>query len=189
MKMIRQARKEDAEAIVELFRTILIDTEHPIMNDFPWEALKPPLVEAALREDYIQSYHNALVKEINGEIADFCFSYDGQLIEKGIEPLGIVLKNYSLPDFRTLLKEESFAGEWYLDSLVTKPSFRGQGVGKALLNGTYDLARKSGFSKVGLNVDQSNPRALKLYRNQGFEKVGEVKLGDHMYDHMQKSVI
>ena len=66
MKMIRQARKEDAEAIVELFRTILIDTEHPIMNDFPWEALKPPLVEAALREDYIQSYHNALVKEING---------------------------------------------------------------------------------------------------------------------------
>ncbi len=54
--MIRQARKEDAEAIVELFRTILIDTEHPIMNDFPWEALKPPLVEAALREDYIQSH-------------------------------------------------------------------------------------------------------------------------------------
>lgn len=186
--MVRRARKEDAEAIVELFQTILIDTGHPIMQDLPWEALKPALVEAALREDYVQSYHHALVEEIDGEIAGFCFSYDGQLIEEGIEPLGIVLKNHSLPDFRTLLKEESFEGEWYLDSLVTKPSVRGQGVGKALLKGTNDVARESGFSKVGLNVDQSNPRALKLYKSQGFEKVGEIKLGDHMYDHMQKSV-
>lgn len=185
--MIRDARREDADEIVELFKVILTDMELPVMSEVPWEQLKPALVEAVKGDNYRQSYKNALVYDTEGEIAGFCFGYPGG-DEAVYEPLATVINAHGLPSFDTYSDGESLEGEWYLDSLVTKETFRGRGVGKALMAAGYDRARSMGLPDVGLNVDHGNPRALKLYEAQGFIKTGEVRIADHLYDHMQKRV-
>lgn len=186
--MIREARKEDAEEIIELFKIILTDMELPIMMEVSWERLKPALVEAAEQENYRQSYKNALVKDCAGKIAGFCFGYQGGLADIVYAPLATILDAHNLPHFETFMDNETLPGEWYIDSIVTHPDFRGQGVGKELMEAAYERARANGMAVVGLNVDHDNPRAKALYESQGFVKTGEVTLADHQYDHMQKKI-
>lgn len=186
--MIRDARKEDAEEIIELFKIILDDMEHPIMEKVTWEQLKPALVEAAGDARYRLSYRNAIVYEHDGKVTGFCIGYTGGLDDHLYEPIETILKKYDLPLFEPFSDSETFKGEWYLDSLVTDLNHRGQGIGKALMEGAYDKARSVGMPVVGLNVDHDNPRAKNLYESQGFRKTGEVVLADHRYDHMQKQI-
>lgn len=185
--MIRDARKEDAEEIVELFKIILTDMELPIMTEVSWEKLKPALVEAVKGDNFRQNYKNALVKVIDGEIAGFCFGYIGGKTNE-YEPLATVIEAHGLPSFDTYSEAETVEGEWYLDSIVTKPGFRGKGIGKELMAAAYSKAKSMGVPVVGLNVDHDNPRALELYQSQGFEKTGEIMIVDHHYDHMQKKI-
>lgn len=186
--MIRQARKEDAEEIVELFKVVLTDMELPIMRKIAWKKLKPVLVDATKREKYLYGFKHATVKEVDGEIAGFFFGYDGGLDEEEYEPLASILDEYDLPVFESNSDDETFEGEWYLDTLVTKSRFRGRGIGKELMQAAYRKAEKKGIPVVGLNVDQDNPKAQKLYKRQGFEKTGEIVLADRRYDHMQKVI-
>jgi len=46
--------------------------------------------------------------------------------------------------------------------------FRGQGVGKAILNAVRDEAKKRGCCKVTLEVYENNTRAFSLYQSMGF---------------------
>ncbi|MFO8069481.1 MAG: GNAT family N-acetyltransferase [Alkalibacterium sp.] len=186
--MVRDAQKKDAEEIIELFKIILTDMELPIMKKVTWEELKPALVEAVKRDNYRQSFRNAIVKEVDGSVAGFCFGYIGGLSDDVYEPIETILKEFELPLFETFTDSETVEGEWYLDSLVTSPKYRGQGIGKELMEGCYDKARAAGMTVVGLNVDHDNPRAKQLYERQGFKKTGEIVLAGHRYDHMQKQI-
>lgn len=57
---------------------------------------------------------------------------------------------------------------------VTEP-WRGRGVGRLLLRGLHDTARKTGIPRVCLSVDRENP-ALHLYQAEGYRWV---RSGDH----------
>ena len=46
--------------------------------------------------------------------------------------------------------------------------YRGQGIGKALMQTTLDKASSSGFTRVELTVRERNTRALDLYKKFGF---------------------
>lgn len=186
--MIRDARREDAEQMTELFKIILMDMELPIMEKVTWKKLKPALVEAAGNDRYRHSFKNAIVKEIDGKVVGLCYGYKGGDGDDVYEPLETMLKEYHLPLFEPYTDSETFKGEWYLDTLVTSSEYRGQGIGKDLMDGAYNKARSVGMSVIGLNVDHDNPRARKLYERQGFKKTGEVVLADHRYDHMQKQI-
>lgn len=186
--MIRDAQRKDAKEMTELFKIILTDMELPIMAEVSWEDLKPALVEAAEDERYRHSYKNAIVKEIEGKVAGLCYGFKGGLGEGVYEPLETVLRKHHLPLFEPFTDAETVKGEWYLDTLVTSPEYRGHGIGKALMEGAYNKARSEGLSVIGLNVDHDNPRAKKLYERQGFKKTGEVVIAGHRYDHMQKKL-
>jgi GNAT superfamily N-acetyltransferase len=56
-------------------------------------------------------------------------------------------------------------------SIAVRPSFRGRGVGTALLNALVRLARDEGHAALSLSVEPDNP-ARKLYERVGFRKVG-----------------
>ncbi|MER2064567.1 MAG: GNAT family N-acetyltransferase [Alkalibacterium sp.] len=186
--MIREARKEDTEEMIELLKVILTDMELPMMHEVDWEDIKPALVEAGKHEAYRINYRNAVVKEVDGRLAGFFYGYEGGAASRSFEPIGTVLEKHDLPVFEIFSDEESVDGEWYLDSLVTHQDYRGQGVGKELLEAAFKKAKASGFSVIGLNVDHENPRAKALYERMGFKKTGEVVLADHDYDHMQKQL-
>ena len=56
-------------------------------------------------------------------------------------------------------------------SIGVLPEHRGKGLGTRLLNGALQLARQSGFSRVGLSVSLQNAAAISLYEAAGFEAI------------------
>ena len=65
-------------------------------------------------------------------------------------------------------------GLWYaaedclLEDLFVRDDARGQGVGRALVQATIDLARERGCRRVELDVNDANPPAVALYESFGF---------------------
>lgn len=64
------------------------------------------------------------------------------------------------------------AGEAHLLNLCIAPSAQGQGLGRRLLARMVDLARWHRAAQVFLEVRPSNPRAIRLYRDFGFNEIG-----------------
>lgn len=52
------------------------------------------------------------------------------------------------------------------------PKWRGQGLGRRLMQECFALARQAGIEKVELEVYGDNDSALKLYRSYGFKQEG-----------------
>lgn len=65
--------------------------------------------------------------------------------------------------------------EGYITNVAVFPEYRRQGVGKALLERVFSLARDEGLSFVSLEVRESNIPAITLYENLGFRQEGKRK--------------
>lgn len=55
----------------------------------------------------------------------------------------------------------------YLDDLYVKPSFRGKGIGKLLMNKVFDIAKKEKCNRVRWQVSKWNTSAIEFYKNIG----------------------
>ena len=188
--MIRFAEPKDAHEAMDLVMIVLRDMELDIFNKLSEEAIKELLVEAYTTEpNYRYGFKNALVKEIDGTIAGVAFGYPDHM-EATIDDAFLKLLNaHQLSeDYRLFNDKETFSNEWYLDTLVTSPNFRGQGVARELLDALPDLAKQHNCPVFGLNVDKINDNARKIYLNNGFTKVGQIDIANHDYDHLQKQV-
>ena len=62
--------------------------------------------------------------------------------------------------------------EAQLVDIAVRPQDRGQGFGRALLDGAVLAARSWSCSKLTLEVSAANEPALRLYRRAGFQIVG-----------------
>ncbi len=188
--MIRIAEPKDASEAIDLVMIVLKDMELDIFNKLSEQKVKELLVEAYINEpDYRYGFNNALVKEINGKVAGIAFGYPDHL-EENIDDafINLLLNNNLSEEYKLFNDEETFKNEWYLDTLVTSPDFRGKGVARELLDALPDLAKKHSRTKLGLNVDKINDNARRIYLNNGFEKVGQIDIANHDYDHLQKHV-
>lgn len=68
--------------------------------------------------------------------------------------------------FRPALWSEGL--EAYLQELYVVPDLRGQGIGRALLQQTLDLARERGADGIDLNTGETDTAARGLYESMGF---------------------
>lgn len=64
------------------------------------------------------------------------------------------------------------ADEVHISTLAVHPSFRGQGIGRILLEASLDLSAQRGAEVATLEVRVSNAAAINLYQKMGFEVVG-----------------
>lgn len=64
----------------------------------------------------------------------------------------------------------STAREAYLAELYIVPPRRGQGLGRALLSHTLDLAREVGADRIELGTSEDDVAARKLYEKSGFTR-------------------
>jgi ribosomal-protein-alanine N-acetyltransferase len=64
------------------------------------------------------------------------------------------------------------ADEVHISTLAVHPSFRGQGIGRILLEETLDQSARRGAEVASLEVRVTNDSAINLYRKLGFEVVG-----------------
>ncbi|MHB8353145.1 MAG: ribosomal protein S18-alanine N-acetyltransferase [Burkholderiales bacterium] len=62
--------------------------------------------------------------------------------------------------------------EMHLLNLTIDPLWQGRGWGKLLLDAVKNQARDLGCAQLLLEVRHGNTRALKLYRESGFEQIG-----------------
>ena len=138
-----------------------------------------------MRKDSQYSYRNTLVAVTDsGEVAAACVSYDGALLRKLRQPfieeaLATFGRDYSG------MKDETAAGELYIDSLCVDKTFRRQGIAGLLLNATIEKGRTMNLP-TGLLVDTGNPKAERLYHHIGFSYVDDSEWGGHKMKHLQK---
>jgi ribosomal protein S18 acetylase RimI-like enzyme len=172
---VRQATIDDVPLVgLTVLLALHYDESHPMHTVF---------VELAGYEKSQYSYRNALVAEYNGEPAGVIIGYDGGRLQELRKPLYDIM----MREFGQIRKieDETSAGEFYIDSFAVLPQYRGCGVGHSLLSAARDKAFASGYERVGLLVDFTNPRAEKLYASLGFERVNATTfLGCDMW-HMQ----
>ncbi|HHI00122.1 MAG TPA: ribosomal-protein-alanine N-acetyltransferase [Thermococcus litoralis] len=65
--------------------------------------------------------------------------------------------------------------EGHIMSIAVDPLYRGNGIGKALMEVVIDRLIKRGARYIGLEVRVSNERAIKLYEKLGFKKMKIIK--------------
>lgn len=71
--------------------------------------------------------------------------------------------------------------------MYVSPAFRGQGIGKALINKLVEQAKQcDGLERINLTVISNNDAAKNLYRSTGFNVYGTecnaLKVGGHYWD-------
>lgn len=64
------------------------------------------------------------------------------------------------------------AGEAHILNVCIAPEHQGRGHGRRLLRRLVDLARWHQAQQVFLEVRPSNPKAIALYREEGFNEIG-----------------
>lgn len=141
------------------------------------------------RDDTQYSYLNSRIAiDDDGMPMGVCISYDGgELIRlrrpffhEANDTLGWDMTDSEID----ALPGETEPDEFYLDTLMVLPQYRGHGVARALI---ADAASKSAAAgkPLGLLCDVDNARAERLYRSVGFVKVGLRPFAGHMMNHMQ----
>lgn len=116
-----------------------------------------------------------------------------ELAEYEREPQAVLLSEDELrrdgfgpdPKFRAILAEQDGQPAGYavfftqystwtgaglfLEDLFVRPSFRGRGIGKALLGKVAEIARKEGYRTIKLDVLDWNEPAIRFYKSLGGE--------------------
>ena len=141
----RRATKDD----VKLFK----DVRLMALKDSP-EAYGSTY-ESAVRRDH-ESWKDQLWGTTAGADRNTLFAFDGDRC------IGIA----------ALYREPSaLSGD--LIMMWVAPEYRGSAAASALVQNLLCWAKDSGFSAVSLNVTDTNARAIRFYKNQGFHPTGE----------------
>lgn len=188
--IIRPSKPDDAPQVAPLIDIVFTEMEIPQLMKVPKKTLYSVLEQAFLLPTYRYGYPQMLVADQDGQIEGIAVGYLHEQeahIDDALKPL---LPKLGLTPNSSLFSDtETYAGEWYLDTLAVAETAQGHGIGTKLLNAVDTVARARHAKVVSLNVDQQNLRAKKLYERNGFLKHGELMIGSHRYDHMLRPVV
>jgi ribosomal protein S18 acetylase RimI-like enzyme len=109
------------------------------------------------------SWRNAHLAEVAGEVTGLVLGYPK---DRELPPLPTGLPPFVVPIYEL---EWAAAGYWYLAMLATHASWRGRGIGAALLAHADTMARATSRSGVALAVEGANVGAQALYERNGFK--------------------
>lgn|SRR5699024_4542607 len=184
MQIIRQALKNDAVAVAPLIVQAMGDLACSFVGSKnAVDAI--PLFETLFQHSENQySHDNTLVFEENGVVLGSITAYNGDdLYEYRNKLLHFIKQEYNISDL--YLEDETKGGELYIDTLSVSPLAQGKGVGTRLLKARIQKAKSENHTQVGLLVDIENTHAKRLYLRLGFKVVGNVRLGNDAFEHMQ----
>lgn len=181
--MIRAAKPADAEEVVPLVIQAMGKLAKKLTNVEDDEIINRIFKHFFQQENNQYSYENTLVFEDEGKILGSLNAYDGGNLLKLRQPfLAYLAEHYQANN--TNQDTETQSGEFYLDTISVNPNTQGKGIGKQLIKAGIDWAEQLGHHNIGLLVEQSNDRALKLYQNMGFAIQNEKQFMGGLYHHM-----
>ena len=161
----RPATKADASALA-----VLVDIAGEGMPAYMWGSLKAPGQsvlefgrERAARETGGFSWRNAVVAEIDGEIAASLVGY------RLDDPYDLDVLDETPEIVHPLVRLEAKApGSWYVNVLATSPEFRRRGIGGQLLAIAERMAREAAAPSLSVIVASWNEGAGRLYAHAGY---------------------
>jgi ribosomal protein S18 acetylase RimI-like enzyme len=169
--IFRPATKADVSALA-----VLVDIAGEGMPAYMWSTLAAPGQsvlelgrERARRDAGGFSYQNAVVAEIDGEVAAGLVGY------RLGDPYDLEGSLADTPDIvRPLVRLEAKApGSWYVNVLATFPEFRRKGIGARLLAIAEEKADEEGAAALSVIVGSWNDSAARLYGGAGYEPVAK----------------
>lgn len=181
--MIRHATKHDAPVIFELMLTIWSDMQFPLLTLIDFNAFKTVMITNIQQENSKFSYRNAYVYTQNDTVIAVLYHYDGEkelaFNYQFVQFISAQLPHINGADLASA--RETADDEWYIDSLVVHPKYRGQFVGTTVLKSFL----QNTFTKpITLNCDVTNQKALTLYQQLGFTITKTYHFLGHDYYHM-----
>lgn len=115
------------------------------------------------------------------------FSYTSAYVAACDAAIAGMLLGYRLPDpyeggpldevpsvVRPLVELEALVpGSWYVNAVATDAVYRGQGVGRQLMEQAGQLAQASKAEALSLIVAEENARARRLYEKLGYQVIAQ----------------
>ncbi|MBS4171848.1 GNAT family N-acetyltransferase [Bacillus sp. FJAT-49736] len=189
--MIRHAKKNDPELYVkdisELTYEILKDLGINVLDQQSKAKIVEFLKELFYKEGNRFSYHNILVKEMDGRIVGIAIIYHGKDAADYDKNFVSFLQE-KFDATHVILSKETETDEFYLDSLAVSANYRNKGIGGQLLKAFEEKGYAMEYSKLSLNVDRDNEKAYHLYLKNGYEYESTFDLYGHPYLHMVKKL-
>ena len=182
--IIRNARKEEASQIAELFMLAWPVESILESNGITYEQLHESISMIAASEKTIYSYENTFVADIDGKIVGAMCAYDGADYQRLKQPVVDIIGKDS--GFAHLMETE--AGEFYLDSVGVLTEYRGRGIASRLFEAQCRRAASLGHEISGLIVDEDKPEAEALYSRLGFVYMDDKDFFGHKMKHMVKKI-
>ncbi len=187
--LIRKATKDDSSAVVSLFNIIIDEMDLDIVKTLDRSKLDIVFQKSFETPEFLTDWAQTTVAVENDKVVGFLYGYPCENEKKVNTLMHSFLQDAGLPPSIVIFSDpETFPNEWYLNSIAVDPEYQGHGIGSKLLAVAPNIAANQNKNKIGLNVDWENPRAEALYYSYGFRNTGLIILGDHNYNHLQKSV-
>lgn len=183
---IRKARKEDAREAVPLIMEAIGDIAMQLTGETEEAKVTQEFEHLFTRTDNRHSYLYTYVAEIEGSVAGVLVFYSAEQATT----LDAHLEEYLSNKKGTAVKidPETLPGEWYVDTVVVNPTYRGQGIGTKLLNYAEQLVKSFGGGKLSLNVETEKYAAISLYNRLSFDNVCPWTIIGEPFYHMVKTV-
>lgn len=184
--LIRNARIEDAREAVPLIIEAIGDISAQMTGETEEAKIIEEFVQLFTRTDNRHSYLNTHIAEMEGKVAGVLVFYSA---EQAIS-LDANLEKYLSAKKGTAIKidPETLPGEWYIDTVVVDPTYRGHGIGTMLLTYAEQLVKDFGGGKLSLNVETKKNAAIRLYNRLGFDTVCPWTIIGEPFHHMVKMV-
>ena len=184
--IIRKARKEDAEATVPLIMEAIGDISMQMTGETVEAEITKEFIQLFNRTDNRHSYLYTYIAEIEGKVAGALVFYSAEqavILDANLEKYLSDKKGTSVK-----IDSETLPGEWYIDTVVVDPNYRGLGIGTKLLAYAEHLVKQAGGGKLSLNVETEKDAAIRLYNRLEFVNVCPWTIIGEPFYHMVKMV-
>jgi len=185
--MIRNATRDDRAQAAVLIYDAIHDIAHALTGETDKQNVLQQLEAFYCQEVNRMSYHNCLIKSVEGEVVGIVVAYHGKDAQQLDGPILAHLQEKN-PESESVIDKEADEIDFYIDTVSVDPQFCGRGFGTELLQAAIEQARQQGYSTVSLNVEENNHKAHRLYERLGFAYKKEIMINGHMYYYLVKNI-
>ena len=185
--LIRKAYKEDAHEAIPLIIEAIGDISIQMTGETEEADITKEFIQLFTRTDNRHSYLNTYIAEMNGHVAGVLVFYTAEqaiILDANLEAYLSDKKGAAVR-----IDPETAPGEWYIDTVVVDPTYRGHGIGTKLLSYAEQLVKNSGGGKLALNVEIEKEAAIRLYNRLGFVNLCPWTIIGEPFHHMVKAVV
>lgn len=177
--IIRKANIEDAPLIA---RCVLDAVGVRDFNSDYDKALLEAIKAECMRTDSLYSFTHSSIAELDGEAVGCVVAYPGEIYPEARKGTWERI-NAAIGDESSDSSDyETGAGEYYLDTLVVLPKYRGHDFGRLLVGAAIEQARTERYDRITLIAEADHPHLIAYYESMGFNRESTLTfLGEKYY--------